>query len=435
MNKLKTILSLALCVTFLFSCSAENAEDTSDEESSASSESVSEQSSEPLDYDEILTSCAKDIDLPSVTKTDVVLEKEFDFIPHPTDTLVSHGTIEWSSDDESVIDTDGKVTRPEKDTTVKLVAKLKYEEYEYEKSFRVKVPAVTPDEQYDGISVWKNAIDGEKKPEKLDDFIGAIYHKVVSSSDSWLGIEATVTLPVFTGDEKRTGDGQYGVKTRYLDNPSVYLGSESKYITDCGLTLSPVRDPSNRSAIYPDGHIAFRPFWRYQPNNGYGNSNVADFCYYYYPGDTVKMSLYVTRPGYLQLKIELLEETTIEEYAEWRKSYNLGENYSKVFLSPEFPSEGVGEKLTRFRRVNAIDQVSNEGKPTKATNASSVGTAWKEVYLYRSIDGVMYKVPMNTERYSFIDSPSSWKDAITYSYDGIDTSLGGEIVTIEPKNN
>lgn len=436
MKLTRIIICLALCLSLLASCGGNEGEPSSvAEERFEVSETPETSEFVDYDYDKLLAEIAKSLNVPSSTKTDITLEKSVTYQDAIWASTSFETEISWSSDNEDVITSDGKVTRPEKDTTVKLVAKLKYEDHEVEKSFRVKVPAVTPDEQYEGIPVYTGAVNGEKSPEKLDEFAGAIHHKVASSYDSWLGIETVVTLPVFTGDEKRTGAGQYGVKTRYLDNPSVYLGSEAKYITDVGLTLSPVRDPANKSAIYPDGHKAFRPFWRYQPGNNYANSNVGDYCYYYYPGDTVRMSLYVTRPGYLQLKIELLEETAIEEYASFRKSYGMGENYSKVFISPEFPSEGVGATATRFRHVNALDQVSNEGKPTQKTNASSVGTAWKEVYLYRNIDGTIYKVPMTSERCSVIDAPTAWKDAFVYSYDGVDKVNGGEVVTLDPKNN
>ena len=62
------------------------------------------------------------------------------------------------------------------------------------------------------------------------------------------------------------------------------------------------------------------------------NAAWRDTCYYYYPGDTIRMSVFSTKANYLQLRIELLEETTIPKYAQRRANYNLGSNYSKVFV-------------------------------------------------------------------------------------------------------
>ena len=46
--------------------------------------------------------------------------------------------------------------------------------------------------------IWNDAIEGEKRnPQDPAVYGGAWHHKVVSSKDKWVGIEATVTLPEF----------------------------------------------------------------------------------------------------------------------------------------------------------------------------------------------------------------------------------------------
>ena len=61
------------------------------------------------------------------------------------------------------------------------------------------------------------------------------------------------------------------------------------------------------------------------------------------------MSVYTPEPGYLQLRIELLEETTIEKYAKIRESYHLGDHYEKVFVSSLFESNGMGTYKASFK--------------------------------------------------------------------------------------
>ena len=382
--------------------------------------------------EENVSSISSEAEETSVFESSEAMESEESFEDEETSSI----------SEESVIESEAEVSEKSEESTESSEEASESSQETEESSEAAEESSEIPEEKevtdmkyaYEA-PVFTGKIENEAKPEKVSDFIGAIYHKVVSSKDDWLGIEATVTLPEFYGDESRVCDGKYGVKTRFMDNPSVYLGSEGKYITDCGLTLSPVRDPKNLSAIYPDGHKAYRPFWRYQPGNNYANSSVTDYTSYYYPGDVVRMSLYCPRENYLQLRIELIKETEIPEYAEFRKAYKLGNDYNRVFLSPEFPSESIGSGKAIFRRVNAIDQVNNEGKPTAKTNAKSLNTVWQEVYLYRNIGGKIYKIPMTPERCSVIDSPTGWKDAFVYSSGGFKKESGGENITLDPHNN
>lgn len=349
-------------------------------------------------------------------------------------------TIIWSSSHPEIMDSTGKLTLPAEDTIITITATLYLESSMLEKNFNIEVPQspdYTPLNYWHKVSVYSAAIADEIKPGKLNEFAGAIYRKVVSSRDYWLGIEVIVTLPEFIPDEKRTGVNPYDTsELRYLDNASIYLGGNSSAESDVGLSWSFGANFDGNSVNYSASTV-YRPFWRYidSGKNTYMNANWRDTCYYYYPGDTIRMSVFSPRENYLQLRIELLEETTIPKYAQRRANYNLGANYSKVFVSPEFPSKGMGVYKAEFKRVCALDQVGNEGKPTQPTNAQNANCIWREVYLYRRIDGQVYKVPMTSERVATCNAPSTFTNAHIVSYDGVDQSLGGEIVTLSPNNN
>ena len=349
-------------------------------------------------------------------------------------------TIVWSSSHPEIMDSTGNLTLPLEETTITITATLYLESNMLQKSFNIVIPQ-NPDNSplnyWHKAPVYLETIEKEIFPGKLSEFAGAIYRKCVSSRDFWLGIEVVVTLPEFIPDETRKGISPYdSTAYRYLDNPSVYLGGNSSAESDVGLTWS-VGATFDGTAVNYQESVAFRPFWRYidSGRNTYMNAAWRDTCYYYYPGDTIRMSVFSTRGNYLQLRIELLEETTIPKYAQRRANYNLGSNYSKVFVSPEFPSKGMGINKAEFKRVVALDQVGNEGKPTQPTNAQNANCIFREVYLYRKIDNQIYKVPMTTKRYAYCNAPSSFSNAHIVSYDGVDKNLGGEIITLSPNNN
>lgn len=348
-------------------------------------------------------------------------------------------SIVWLSSHPEIIDSTGKVVLPQQETVVTLTAHLSLNTHSYEKKFEITVPQ---DAQFSPAALWHKAnvftgtIEGEIKPGKLNEFAGAVYRKCVSSRDYWSGIEVVVTLPEFIPDEKRTGISPYDASAfRYMDNPSVYLGGNSVSESDVGVSWT-VGANGTTGVVDWSKSVAYRPFWRWiDSGNHFANAAWQDTCYYYYPGDTIRMSVFAPRENYLQLRIELLEETTIETYVQKRASYQLGSDYSKVFLSPEFPSKGMGLYKAEFKRVCALDQVGNEGKPTQKTNAASVNCIWHEVYLYRNINGTVYKVPMVSERYAACNAPSSFINAHQISYEGVNINLGGEVVTLSPNNN
>lgn len=67
-------------------------------------------------------------------------------------------------------------------------------------------------------------------------------------------------------------------------------------------------------------------------------------------------------------------------------------------MSPVFTSPGNGVTDAEYKRVNAIDQVANEGKTAIETATTVTNAIWHHTYLYRVIDGILYRVPMTDER-------------------------------------
>jgi len=302
--------------------------------------------------------------------------------------------------------------------------------------------------------LFSGDIQGEKlNPNPPAFFGGAWYYKVVSSKDKWVGIEGIVTLPEVTLTRY---NGEYdpgldidpaGVN---LDNPSVYMGGNASGESDVGLSLSKalIDIPSQTLS---KGSIAFRPFWRYITSEnkdvgGYdvhggeyavscnGNNCIANYHwryteYYYLPGDTLRIIIYIPEPNKMQLQIEVIEKSTLPSSVEIRERY--GWKDPENFKSPIFQSPGHGTGINaEYKRVNAIDQVKNEGGTAIATDSVIKNAVWRETCLYREINGILYRVPMGESRRGVLAAPD--KTRFTVSYDGVDKDLGGEVITIHP---
>jgi hypothetical protein len=66
-------------------------------------------------------------------------------------------------------------------------------------------------------------------------------------------------------------------------------------------------------------------------------------------------------------------------------------------FSVDFDADNFTEELKRqFKRVNAIDQFGNEGKPVKPTNANVINAQWLNTDLFRGDK----TVPMNNYRFT-----------------------------------
>ncbi|HKL61552.1 MAG TPA: immunoglobulin-like domain-containing protein [Acholeplasma sp.] len=306
--------------------------------------------------------------------------------------------------------------------------------------------------------IFTTVIAGEMQaPTVPSCFKGAYYHKVFSSKDFWMGIEAEITLPMpdINRYEQSYNDSlNIDPNSRNLDNPSIYMGGKAALESDVGLSLKNAlfKDNAGNESI-SIGSFAFRPFWRYitsydydlgtydRPNGRFyavscngtgttkncsGNWDYQDTQYYYLPGDKVRMLVYSPKPGYLQLQIELLEVSTLP-YSIGVRTFN-GWKTPESFISPLIASSGQGSQKAEFKRVNAIDQVANEGKPVIPTTTTVTDAIWHNAYLYRNINDVMYRVPMNNSRVGVMNCPL----LSDFTISGIDQITGGEVVSIHP---
>ena len=305
-----------------------------------------------------------------------------------------------------------------------------------------------------GFPVYTGTLSGEVKPASPAVFDGAWYRKAVSSKSSWIGIEATVTLPSFT---IRRYSGSYDASldadpnAKNLDNPSVYLGGKCTYESDIGLSLSRALIKTGSGTAVSTGNVCFRPFWRYITNEeqdagGYdkhggeyavtangsnciGNYHYKYTEYYYLPGDTLRIMVFSPEENKLQFAIQVISVSTLPSSVALREQN--GWNQPADFLSPVFRSKGYGTGAkTEYKRVCAIDQSGNEGKKAIATETESTGTVWREVYLYRSVDGKTVRVPMTETLFGARNAPD---DAHISFYTGeTDPAKGGETVDLHP---
>jgi hypothetical protein len=242
----------------------------------------------------------------------------------------------------------------------------------------------------------KTRLEGEiLPPATADCFAGAYYRKAVSSKDYWLGIGGTVVLPTIIYDQTRPNPKKPGA---YLDNASVYLGGTSDgQETDIGMTWEVIRE---EDGTVSKEHKAFRPFLR-RTNHKSGQTSAyknapASKEYYWYPGETILISLELISDKKLKLTVE-----------------GAGKKYEDIF-----DADGYQEQfMAVYKRVNAIDQVSNEGKPVQPTAAKVIGAKWLDVYLFRKINSQIIKVPMHSKRFTSMECPAKSNFNITGSND------------------
>ncbi len=249
---------------------------------------------------------------------------------------------------------------------------------------------------------------GEVKPAATKScFAGAYYRKLVSSVDTWGGIGGRVVLPTNVFDPARVNPAK---PAQFLDNPSVYMGGNmGNQETDIGLTWEVIRDESG--AVTADRR-AFRPFLRRTAHAGSGQVALyenapAEARYYWYPGEEVLMSVKIVANGILRLTIE-----------------GAGKKFEKDFEAGGYTLTGKGE----FKRVNAIDQVANEGKPVQPTKTKVTGAEWKSSFLYRVVNGTLVETPFHDGRYTDMRCPSTNYFSIFSSVE--DRAKGGEKIEI-----
>ncbi|MDR1624364.1 MAG: hypothetical protein LBS04_05260 [Tannerellaceae bacterium] len=247
----------------------------------------------------------------------------------------------------------------------------------------------------------------EIKPQtSINCFNGAYYRKVVSSKDKWLGIGGMVILPQITFDQNRKNTNKPG---QYLDNPSVYLGGNmGGQETDIGLTWEVIRE-SNGSISAE--RKAFRPFMRRTSHisgeaSNYANA-PAEEQYYWYPGDKVGMSIQIVDNYKLKFIVE-----------------GEGKRFETDYPCAGYKQGNIGE----FKRVNAIDQVANEGKPAQNTTTKVENSKWEETYLFRLYDGKVIKAPMHDGRFTDMRCPDIKYFNLTATDD--EKKKGSEIINI-----
>jgi len=237
-------------------------------------------------------------------------------------------------------------------------------------------------------------------------FAGAYYRKLVSSTDSWVGISGTVVLPQIAFDETRKNPKNL---KQYLDNPSVYLGGlVDGQETDIGLSWEVIKDEQGRVS---ESRVAFRPFLR---RTGHKSGQQAIFvngpaeaAYYWYPGDEVFMSLETVGDGLVKFTIK-----------------GAGKSYETTFECAGYSLKNKGE----FKRVNAIDQMSNEGKPAQATKTTVTQGKWKHTDLLRLEDGKVVKTPFHKGRYTEMSCPEP--KFFSIQTDAKDKGIGAELINI-----
>gem|GEM_PF-367430 len=246
-----------------------------------------------------------------------------------------------------------------------------------------------------------------KPPLNANCFQGAYYRKVVSSQDVWLGLEGKVVLPQIVFDESRKNPAK---PQQYLDNPSVYMGGNmGGQETDIGLTWEVIRDEQGNVTA---DRRAFRPFLRRSAHVSgqaatYENA-PAQKEYYWYPGEEVTMSVQIVQSGKIRFIVE-----------------GAGKRFERDFDCAAFVRGAKGD----FKRVNAIDQVSNEGKPAQATKTRVEGAVWKETNLFRLQGTELVKVPVHQKRFTDMRCPSATNFKITASE--AELKVGAESIAID----
>jgi len=256
-----------------------------------------------------------------------------------------------------------------------------------------------------------NFLPGEVRPlASIACFQGAYYRKAVSSKDKWRGISAKVVLPQIHYDPARPHPNRTG---QYLDNFSIYLGGNgSGQETDIGLTWEVIREANGN--VTPDRR-AFRPFWRTTKFDdheiAWANADAQNTNYHFYPGDTLILSLVLVEDKIV--KFDVIGQGRIAH-----------KQFSTLIECRGFISSGFAE----YKRVNAIDQMNNEGKPVQPTKAKTEGLEWLETNLLRFEGNEVITVPMHSGRFTDMRCPSATQIKVTATDE--DKKIGAEKVNI-----
>ncbi|MEP7213343.1 MAG: hypothetical protein ABI791_09725 [Acidobacteriota bacterium] len=220
----------------------------------------------------------------------------------------------------------------------------------------------------------KNAAGEVIPAASIPCFAGAYYRKAVTSFDTWTGIAGIVKLGTPKFDEQRLDPA----KKQPLDNFSVYMGGNAggNYEVDAGLTWAFTTDASGKLS---ERRNAWRPFWRTKTWNNAPNHAE----YTWYPGETVQIAVYLVAPKKLRLIVA-----------------DANPRPKKMF-QVDFDADGFAPNVARqFKRVNAIDQFGNEGKPVQPTKAEVTGAEWLQTILLRGAGSEAKQIPMDRARFT-----------------------------------
>ena len=223
------------------------------------------------------------------------------------------------------------------------------------------------------------------------------YRQVYSSSDLWLGMEMTIILPYFTGDENHFA--------------KIYFSTiSSGHQSDLGLVLSNTSTPTY--------HI----FWEDTINNTTTPviTNGDELEHKYFPGDKIRMSVFSTKQNNLKLLIELLEPTKDPLYQDITRRED-------AYISLEFISNQHDAKNAIFKRIVSIEKITENYGEARLTDALII-----ETWLYRLINQEVYKMRFDSSSRSSNDCGDYFNFIVTYD-NRVRRLYGGEILNIIPK--
>jgi hypothetical protein len=249
------------------------------------------------------------------------------------------------------------------------------------------------------IKIEKNAAGEIVPAASIPCFEGAYYRKAVTSFDVWTGIAGIVKLGTPKVDEDRLD----ATNKQPLDNFSVYMGGRAgEREIDAGMTWAFTKDEQGSMS---NRRNAWRPFWR---NETWSNA-PAEKQFYWYPGDTVQIAVLVVGPKKLRLIVADATATP-------KKSFQI-----------DFDAAGFAPNVMRqFKRVNAIDQFGNEGKPVQPTKAEVVGAEWLQTILLRGEGAAAKQIPMDKTRFTDMRCSSEKHIVVTTT----DAAKGAEKIDI-----
>ena len=139
------------------------------------------------------------------------------------------------------------------------------------------------------------------------------------------------------------------------------------------------------------------------------------------------MSLYSPKPHFMQLKIEVVSLSKLPYSIKLRQKGKL--KNPETFISPMFSSKGHGtDSIKTYKRVNAIDQVKNEGKTAVVSDTNILNALWHNCYLYYKHNDTIYKTPMNDDISVTMQCPQ----ANAFIATQIEEKTGRQMISILP---